>query len=537
MAPPLRSARARRRRRWLYIFACAAITIARARRAYVRDDSQVVSASSAPTTRDDDASTPYWAPGITADAPRRDAIAHAAREAYAAYEAHALGHDELAPATMRGLDDLGGVGATLVDSLDTLHIMGLRDEFDRAWAHVKTHDSALRRLARGEVDRDVSVFETNIRVLGGLASTYDLTGDEDALALAEALAARLSAAFLTPSGVPHSFVNMKTGQSFGMAWTGKASILADFGSMHLEWATLSARARNPVYEAHTAAVFDTIMSTPVGENIPRGLFPLFFNPETGKWAGYGASFGSLGDSFYEYLIKCWRSLDALHKADEWRMAFDAAMAGMKKSLLRTWKTSKSNERFAYVVAKGGGEFSMEHLTCFVPGMLILGGAEAPTRALADDYVQMAKDIARTCVAMYTSTATGLSADTVYFGANASAPKSVVHKSIQRPETVESLFYLYRKTGDESYREQSWMIFEAMKRNYRLPNGGWQGIEDVDKKQARGDDRMQSFFLAETLKYLFLTFSDGDTMHLDEWVFNTEGHPFRITKNATSRASI
>ena len=474
----------------------------------------------------------YWAPGITTDDVKRNDIKSAAREAFAAYEAVAMGHDELAPVSNRGVDDFGGFGATLVDSLDTLYVMGLREEFTRALMYLKKRDSALSALARGEVNRDVSVFETNIRILGGLLSTYDLTGDADVLELSETLASRLSAAFQTPSGVPRSFVNVKTGHSFGLPWVGKASILADFGSMHLEWATLSARARNPIYEAHTSAVFDKIMATPVASSMPTGLFPVLFNPETGAWVGQKVSFGSLGDSFYEYLIKCWRSLDALHEADAWRREFDAAMAAMKTSLLHTWKTSENGERFAYVAPLGGDATSMEHLTCFMPGMLVLGGAEAPTQALADDYVQMAKDIARTCVAMYTSTPTGLSADTVQFVANATSPTFTVRKSIQRPETVESLFYLYRKTGDDAYRQQAWTIFQAMKRNYRTSNGGWQGIKDVSVEHAQGDDKQQSFFLAETLKYLYLTFSDGETMHLDEWVFNTEAHPFKITKNVT-----
>lgn len=61
------------------------------------------------------------------------------------------------------------------------------------------------------------------------------------------------------------------------------------------------------------------------------------------------------------------------------------------------------------------------------------------------------------------------------------------------------------------------------------SGGWQGVRDVGLSAPQGDDKQQSFLLAETMKYLYLIFSDGDDMHLDEWVFNTEAHPFRITR--------
>ena len=103
------------------------------------------------------------------------------------------------------------------------------------------------------------------------------------------------------------------------------------------------------------------------------------------------------------------------------------------------------------------------------------------------------------------------------------------KNIQRPETVESLFYLYRKTGDEMYRDQAWVIFQTMRKQYRTSSGGWQGVKDTTQTPIEGDDKMQSFFLAETLKYLYLIYCDESVLHLDEWVFNTEAHPMKITK--------
>jgi len=487
-------------------------------------------------------SSSFWANDIKADTKKLAEVKEAMQECFNAYKTYALGHDELMPRSKRGSDDFGSIGATLIDSLDTLYIMGLKNEFAEALGYLKGPESAIKNLFGDENQRDVSVsvFETNIRIIGGLLSTYDLSGDKETLELAETVAAHLMPAFDTPTGIPHSLVNVKTGISSGQRWTNGASILADFGTLHLEWATLSERTGNPVYAAHTEHVFDTLASLARrGENgIVKGLFPHLFNVDTGKFSGGRNAFGGLGDSFYEYLIKCWRSLGDLKDAQIWRVMFDDAIDGMKRSLLREWrKDTATGDVYAYLsdMLSNNGERSMEHLACFAPGMLVLGAAEAPTKALADEYVQIAKNIARTCVEMYSSQPCGISPDQVMFNHETGTISVINAINVQRPETVESLFYLYRKTGDDVYRTQAWTIFQSMKKAYRVPeSGGWEGVRDVRNKTPliSGDDKMQSFFLAETLKYLYLIFASGDAMHLNEWVFNTEAHPFRITKKSS-----
>jgi mannosyl-oligosaccharide alpha-1,2-mannosidase len=97
-------------------------------------------------------------------------------------------------------------------------------------------------------------------------------------------------------------------------------------------------------------------------------------------------------------------------------------------------------------------------------------------------------------------------------------------NILRPETVESLFYLWRLTGNKTYQEWGWNIFEAFEKNSRIESG-YVGLKDVNTGVK--DNKMQSFFLAETLKYLYLLFSPTTVIPLDEWVFNTEAHPLKI----------
>ncbi|KAJ9518727.1 hypothetical protein QJQ45_018696 [Haematococcus lacustris] len=94
----------------------------------------------------------------------------------------------------------------------------------------------------------------------------------------------------------------------------------------------------------------------------------------------------------------------------------------------------------------------------------------------------------------------------------------------RPEVVESLFYLYRATGDPVYREWGWNMFRAYEAFCKLPSGGYTVMERVDTVPPVPGDKMESFWLAETLKYFYLLFSEPDVIPLDQFVFNTEAHP-------------
>ncbi len=96
--------------------------------------------------------------------------------------------------------------------------------------------------------------------------------------------------------------------------------------------------------------------------------------------------------------------------------------------------------------------------------------------------------------------------------------------------MESLFYLYRLTKDRRYQEWGWQIFQAFEKHAKLEPSGYASLSDVHHPKSYRD-RMESFFLSETLKYLFLLFGEDDSViSLNEWVFNTEAHPLPIWKN-------
>ncbi|PYI02647.1 seven-hairpin glycosidase [Aspergillus sclerotiicarbonarius CBS 121057] len=102
---------------------------------------------------------------------------------------------------------------------------------------------------------------------------------------------------------------------------------------------------------------------------------------------------------------------------------------------------------------------------------------------------------------------------------------VNRKYILRPEAIESVFIMFRLTGDNYWREKGWDMFEAVSKYTRteLANSV---IEDVTVENPKMLDEMQSFWLAETLKYFYLLFSDANVVSLDDYVLNTEAHPLK-----------
>ncbi|WRX27259.1 Glycoside hydrolase family 47 - like 4 [Theobroma cacao] len=312
---------------------------------------------------------------------RREKVKEAMIHAWSSYEKYAWGNDELQPQSKNGVNSFGGLGATLIDSLDTLYIMGLDEQFQRAREWVANSLDFNK-------DYDASVFETTIRVVGGLLSAFDLSGDKVFLEKARDIADRLLPAWDTSTGIPYNIINLAHGNPHNPGWTG-----------------------------------------------------------------------------------------------------------------------------------------MDELACFAPGMIALGSSGyGPDEA--KKFLSLAEELAWTCYNFYQSTPTKLAGENYFF--NSGQDMSVgTSWNILRPETIESLFYLWRLTGNKTYQEWGWNIFQAFEKNSRIESG-YVGLKDVNSGVK--DNMMQSFFLAETLKYLYLLFSPPTVISLDEWVFNTEAHPIRIVNH-------
>ena len=154
------------------------------------------------------------------------------------------------------------------------------------------------------------------------------------------------------------------------------------------------------------------------------------------------------------------------------------------------------------------------------------------------HLALAKELMRTCVAMYERMPLGLHPEIAKFdqdsnnvvkcfGGDLCVSANDAH-SILRPETVESLFVLYRVTKDESLRRHGWRMWQNWERYSRVATGGYASLASVlENPPGRKKGKQESFFLSETLKYLFLLFSDHEVIPLECFVFNTEGHPLPI----------
>eukprot|EP01113_Clastostelium_recurvatum_P030928 TRINITY_DN3811_c0_g1_i6.p1 TRINITY_DN3811_c0_g1~~TRINITY_DN3811_c0_g1_i6.p1 ORF type:complete len:635 (-),score=159.19 TRINITY_DN3811_c0_g1_i6:11-1915(-) len=442
---------------------------------------------------------------------RMDAVRDAFKHAYKSYTDIAWGMDELMPQSRRGEDWLG-LGLTIVDSLDTMHLMGLTKEFDEGREWVANN-------LRFDKNRDISFFETTIRVVGGLLTAYELTGDKMFLNKAEELGERMLPAFDTPTGIPFTTINLATRHARNPDWNGRVSILSEAGTVQMEAASLSHHTGKKVYNDKARRV---ITSLDGAQKPSHGLYPVYVDPQNARFTRPLVTLGALGDSFYEYLLKMW--ILTGKKDDMFRRMYMDTAGNIIKHLIKT----STPTGLTYIAEYENGPVDkMDHLVCFAGGMFALG---AHHKVMGDDeelqkeHMRLGKEITRTCHEMYARQSTGLAPELVRFNPGSDFMPGAT-KYILRPETVESYFVLYRLTGDTMYQDWGWEAFQAMERYCRTPDG-YVGVRDVNEGTGK-DDKQQSFFLAETLKYLYLLFAPTSLTPLDEYVFTTEAHPLKI----------
>ncbi|XP_060126403.1 endoplasmic reticulum mannosyl-oligosaccharide 1,2-alpha-mannosidase isoform X2 [Zootoca vivipara] len=451
---------------------------------------------------------------------RQMAVIEAFRHAWKGYKEFAWGHDELKPIS-KSFSEWFGLGLTLIDALDTMWIMGLKEEFKEARKWVATDLNFNKNV-------DVNLFESAIRILGGLLSTYHLSGDSLFLEKAKDIGSRLMPAFNTPSKIPFSDVNIGRGTAHPPRWTSDSTV-AEVTSIQLEFRELSRLTGEEKFQKAVDGVMRHV-HTLAGKN--DGLVPMFINTNSGQFTHLGVyTLGARADSYYEYLLKQW--IQGGKKENELLEDYVKGVEGVKMHLLR--KSQPRRLTFVGELAHGRFSAKMDHLVCFLPGALALGAHNG----LPADHMALAVELAETCYQMYAQVETGLSPEIVHFNMHAQKDRKDVEikaadrHNLLRPETVESLFYLYRFTGDKKYQDWGWEILQSFNKYTRVPTGGYTSINNVQStSNPEPRDKMESFFLGETLKYLFLLFSDDvDLINLDKYVFNTEAHPLPIWPSA------
>ena len=412
------------------------------------------------------------------------------QHAWSNYKRLAWGHDELNPVTRTPHDwyPPAVVYMTPVDALDTMTLMGLSDDAAEARQYLLDHLS---------FDQDVSVqvFEVTIRLLGGLLSAYQMSNEPKFLALAEDLGTRLLPAFNSPTGMPYRFVNLRTGKT-----TGEVSNPAEIGTLMLEFGTLGRltkrdvffdKAKHAIVEVHQRR---DRMTGLVGEEI---------NVDTGAWTSRNSHIGGGIDSYYEYLLKCQK----LFGDEECGAMFRDGIAAVNKYL-----ADEGPNGLWYGVADmtTGARKATTYgsLEAFLPSVLALGGDLDRAKRLQESNFKM-------------WTLHGIEPE----GLDYQAMKATFESYQLRPEIIESAYYLFHMTHDPRYQQMGRVMFEDLVR-YCRTDDGYTVLKSVVTKE-RGD-RQHSFFLAETLKYLYLLFAPETTLDLDQVVFNTEAHPLRRT---------
>ncbi|CAF2379856.1 unnamed protein product [Rotaria sp. Silwood2] len=451
---------------------------------------------------------------------RQIAVRDAMRHAWKAYRTYAWGYDELQPLS-KSPSSWFGLGLTIVDSIDTLYIMNMTEEYTEAREWIEKNFDC----DSNSVDKFNSHFEITIRILGGLLSIYHLTADELFLKRAIELGDRLLVNFNTPTGLPFAEINIKRKTASGYRWTSD-SALSEVGTVQIEMRDLSRVSGDKKYEnaaEKSAAVLHS-------QSKKDGLVPIFISPLTGRFSGGVVSFGARGDSYYEYLLKQWIQTGQQRPIfwGDWIECID----GLRKHL---WRLAYPEKLYFVGELTGMSTFSpkMDHLVCFLAGNLALGWYYQRDLIYLLD---MAKDLTKTCYQMYAKQATGLSPEIAYFntdpqlnGETITVRDNDAH-NLLRPETIESLYYMYYLTDDKTYQDWGWKIFQSFEK-YTRQTDGYSSINDVrNKDNVRPRDKMESFFLAETLKYLYLLFDKKNLFPFDQWLFNTEAHLLPIYKN-------
>ncbi|KAM9280443.1 ER degradation-enhancing alpha-mannosidase-like protein 3 isoform 2-T3 [Cariama cristata] len=432
--------------------------------------------------------------------------------AYSNYMEHAYPADELMPLTCRGrvrgqepsrgdVDDaLGKFSLTLIDTLDTLVVLNKTKEFEEAVKKV---------IKDVNLDNDivVSVFETNIRVLGGLLGGHSVAimlkekgeymqwYDGELLHMAKELGYKLLPAFNTTSGLPYPRVNLKFGVRHPEARTGTETdtCTACAGTLILEFAALSRFTGTSIFEEYARKALDFIWEK---RQRSSNLVGVTINIHTGDWVRKDSGVGAGIDSYYEYLLKAYVLLGDDSFLERFNTHYDAIMRYISQPPLlldvhihkpmlnaRTW---------------------MDSLLAFFPGLQVLKGDIRPAIETHEMLYQVIKKH--------------------NFLPEAFTTDFRVHWAQHplRPEFAESTYFLYKATGDPYYLEVGKTLIENLNKYARVPCG-FAAMKDV--RTGSHEDRMDSFFLAEMFKYLYLLFADKEDMIFDieDYIFTTEAH--------------
>ncbi|KAJ5549844.1 Class I alpha-mannosidase [Penicillium sp. DV-2018c] len=496
---------------------------------------------------------------------RRDAVKEAFLHSWNGYKDFAWMRDELKPRTGGYEDTFNGWGATLVDSLDALIIMGLDDELQLALEALDGIDFTTTK------SRQVPVFEIIIRYMGGFIAAHDLTEGKHPILLRKAveLGEMIFNAFDTHNRMPQVRWDWTRSAKHQEIFPSVRTSLAEMGSLTMEFTRLTQLTGDPKYYDAVQRVMDELELGQDKTRIP-GLWPTWIDTDQMRFDDSEFTVGACADSAYEYLPKEHILLGA--QTDKYRRMYEKAIAPFNENLVFRAMTKNESQHVLFtanVVAMRGDlktfQYTPDHLKCFMGGTVAIG-AKVFNRP---EDMDIARGLTDGCVWAYDVMPTGIMPEIFKVSPCKQADKcpwdeeqwmsDVISQAIEtedmrekaenrikaqglppgvtdikdpayklRPEALESLFVMYRITGDKSLQDSAWRMFKNIDKATRTKYGH-SSINDVRHERPKHDDKMESFWLAETLKYLYLIFSEPDHISLDDYVLSTEAHPFKRPK--------
>ena len=492
---------------------------------------------------------------------RLGAVKSSFEHSWAGYKEHAWMQDELSPLNGGSVQAFGGWAATLVDSLDTLWIMGMKEEFDEAVDAAKDIDF------NSTNESMLNIFETTIRYLGGFLGAYDLTCGTYPVLLQKAteVGDLLYCAFDTPNRMPVTRWYWQQALEGAQQKAGSATLIAEIGSLTLEFTRLSQLTGNLKYYDAVKRILDEFEKVQTHTSLP-GLWPTLMNADTLSFQDNSYTLGGMADSWYEYLPKQHMLIGGRDDEDQVKTMYDLAMTTAinniffqpmipdnKDILMSGAVTVDSNNRIR-LNPQG------QHLGCYTGAMVAIGAKifEKP------EQMNTARKLVDGCVWAYDSMPSGIMPEQFSmvpcemnsncqwdekkweaavlekakakteegqnFKNDAQLLNHTIHQDnlpkgfseiwdpryLLRPEAIESVFVLYRLTGDTDLPDSAWRMFSNIERNTRTDFGNAM-ISDVRIDKSAKQNKMESFWMAETLKYFYLIFSEPSIVSLDEYV--------------------
>ena len=492
---------------------------------------------------------------------RLGAVKSSFEHSWAGYKAHAWMEDELTPLDGGSVQAFGGWAATLVDTLDTLWIMDLKEEFDEAVDAAKDIDF------NSTSESMLNIFETTIRYLGGFLGAYDLTGGTYPILLQKAteVGDLLYCAFDTPNRMPVTRWKWKEALEGAQQTAGTTTLIAEIGSLTLEFTRLSQLTGNLKYYDAVKRILDEFHKYQSFTSLP-GLWPTLMNAKDITFQDNSYTLGSMADSWYEYLPKQHMLIGGRDDEDQLKNMYDLAMTTAINNIFfqPMIPDNKDILMSGAVVVDSNARTRLspqgQHLGCYTGGMVGIGAKifDKP------EHMNTAKKLVDGCIWAYDNMPSGIMPEQFFMvpcemnsdcqwdektweaavlerakGKNeegeeirtdAQLLNHTIHgnkvprgfteiwdaRYLLRPEAIESVFVLYRLTGDTDLLDTAWRMFSNIERNTRTEFGNAM-ISDVRVDKSAKQNKMESFWMAETLKYFYLIFSEPSVVSLDEYV--------------------